>query len=237
MRAIDWLRETAAEALSVIFLLRRAVARGGSDPHALRRALEAAIVPLQLDDRTRALGFRHEDLKRVRLALLATADELTQRPGSRCDYSSPPPPGELPLLQQKYFRNTTSAGQFFFDELELLLDGYRPAPGDPAVLEIFAHCLALGFHGRLEEHDVAGHASVRARVLDRLRGSLALPDSLPPATPVPWPLPRPASRLLPALAALAALFAAALLLTHCATLSSDVAALDRRLGELAAPSP
>lgn len=232
MRAIDWLRETVAEALSVMFLLRRAVARGGCDPHALRRALEAALVPVQLDDRARALGFRHEDLRRVLLALVATADELTQRPGSLCDYSSPAPPGDVPLLQQKLFKNTTSAGQFFFDELGLLLDGYRPGPCDSAVLEIFAHCLALGFHGRLEQHDVAGHATIRARVLDRLRATLSLPDSLPRTPAVPWPLPRPTSRLLLALAGLSVLFAAAVLLTHCATLSADAAALDRRLGDL-----
>lgn len=237
MHALDWLRETAAEALSVIFLLRRAVARGGCDPHALRRALEAAIVPLRLDDRARALGLRNEDLNRVRLALVATADELTQRPGSRCDYSSPPPPGEVPLLQQKFFRNTTSAGQFFFDELELLLDGHRTGAGDPVVLEFFAHCLAIGFRGRLSAHDIAGHAAVRTRALERLRGTLSLPDGLPRASPVAWPLPRPRGRPLTIVAALALAFALASLLTYCATLSSDAAALAGRLGELTAAAP
>src|SRR5690606_18461711 len=115
MQATDWLREHVAEAFSILFLLRRAVARGACDP--------------------RAVGLRNEDLKRIRLALIAAADEITQRPGSRCDYSSPPPPGEPPLLQQKYFRNTTSAGHFFFDELEIVLSGYRPCASDPAILE------------------------------------------------------------------------------------------------------
>lgn len=237
MDAIDWLRDTTAEARSLIFLLRRAVVRGGHDPHALRRALEAALAPLELDDRARALGFRHEDLRRARLALVAVADELTQRPGSRCDYSHPPPPGELPLLQQRHFRNTTSAGQFFFDELARMLDNPRPGPADLAVLELFAQCLAVGLRGKYEDRDITGHETTRARVLDRLRATLALPDDPVRPPPVPWPPPRAPDRSLLFLAALGLLFAAALLLTFHLTLNAEATALSDRLAALLAAPP
>lgn len=237
MAALAWLRDTTAEARSLIFLLRRAVLRGGHDPHALRRALELSLTPLQLDDRARALGFCHEDLRRARLALVAVADELTQRPGSRCDYSNPPPPGELPLLQQRHFGNTTSAGQFFFDELQTMLANPRPGPADLAVLELFALCLAVGLRGKYEDRDLTGHETTRARVLDRLRATLALPDAPVPLPPAPWPAPAVRGRRLAVLAALAVLFAAALLLTLRAALSADVATLLDRLSTLQSAAP
>jgi hypothetical protein len=82
MTATPWLREAVAEALSWILVLQRAVAHGGADPHALRRAIEAAVLKVKLDDRARALGFTADLLQRVRLALIVTADEITQRRGS-----------------------------------------------------------------------------------------------------------------------------------------------------------
>lgn len=237
MSAIDWLRDTTAEARSLVFLLRRAVLRGGHDPHAVRRALERALDPLRLDDRARALGFRNEDLRRARLALVALADELTQRPGSRCDYSSPPPPGEPPLLQQRHFANTTIAGQLVFDELQKMLDEPRTSPTDLAVLDLFAQVLAVGLRGKFADHDVTGHETTRARALDRLRAALAVPDGPIPAPAPPWPAPPVPGRRLVALAATAALFTAALLWCLRAALAADVAALTDRLAVLAAAPP
>ena len=92
MQATRWMRELVAESFSLIFLLERVVRTGGVDPYALRQAFEAAVVRVKYDDRARGLGFTPEHLRRVRLALIATADEITQRPGSRVNYSAPEPP-------------------------------------------------------------------------------------------------------------------------------------------------
>ncbi len=237
MTELDWLRDTTAEARSLLFLLRRAVVRGGHDPHALRRALDRSLDPLKLDDRARALGFRNEDLRRARLALVALADELTQRPGSRCDYSHPPPPGELPLLQQRHFGNTTSAGQIVFDELQRMLDNPRLGPTDLAVLELFSQCLAVGLRGKFEDRDVTGHETARARALDRLRAALAVPGPPIPQTPSPWPAPPVRGRGLLALTAAAVLFAVALVWGLRAALAADVASLTDRLAVLVAAPP
>lgn len=237
INATRWLREAVAEALSLALVLQRAVTTGGFDPYALRRALEAAILKIKLDDEARALGFTAELLRRVRLALIATADEIAQRPGSRADYSAPPPPGELPLLQQKYFNNTTSAGHHFFEELAATIDARRPGDAESAVIEVFAVCLALGFRGKYEAHDIAGHEAMRNRVTDKLRRALAVPELPPVSPPARWPLPPRGSGLLAAVAAVAALFAAALLLTYQAELSADAEALRGHLEDLLTALP
>lgn len=233
MQTHHWLREAEAEALSLLQLLQRAVASGGFDPLALRRALEAAIVKIKLDDRARALGFTAEHLRRVRLALFAAADEFTQRPGSRCDYSAHPPPGDPPLLQQKYLNNTTSAGHHFFEHLAAAVDERRPGDAETAVLEVFERCLASGFRGKYEAHDISGLEAVRARVRDKLRRSLAAPELPPALPPAPWPAPPVRGGLARWLALLALLFAAAVLVTYRAELARDVDEVRARL----APAP
>ena len=225
MAALAWLRDTTAEARSLIFLLRRAVLRGGHDPHALRRALELSLTPLQLDDRARALGFCHEDLRRARLALVAVADELTQRPGSRCDYSNPPPPGELPLLQQKFLGGVIQGGHSFFAELNAVIASRRPGDAELAVLEVFALCISLGFRGQYAARDLVGYEAMRARVNDKLRRPLALHDAPPPVLRARWPLPPPQTRVLLWIALLCSAFSAAMLATYHAELAADVEAL------------
>lgn len=228
MEATRWLREAVAEALSLIMVLQRAVVLGGFDPYALRRAIEAGILRVKLDDRARALGFTAEYMRRVRLALFATADEVTQRPGSLADYSTPPPPAEPPLLQQRHFGGTI-AGHTFFKELDATLDNRRPDDAESAVLEVFALCLALGFRGKYEAHDIAGYEAVRARVNDKLRRGLAVPDELPRHPAARWPPTPRHSRLLLWIGLLCAVFGAAMFLTYRRDLGRDAATLHDQL--------
>lgn len=229
--AADWLREAVRPTLSRLLVLHRAVADGGHDPAALRRALDASLRDLHLDEPARALGLRPVDLQRARLALIAAADELTQRPASRCDYSRDPPPGEPALLQQQHLDGTTSAGSHFCDELAAILTTPRPGPADLAVLELYATCLALGVHGRHEPGPELD--ALRTRAVDRLRPALAPPElPLPPRAP-PRPTPRPPTRTLLGLSLLLVLFTAALVLAHRAALTRDADALRRDLRPLA----
>ncbi len=193
----EWLREQIAPALSNIILLQRAAERGGFDPLLLRREIDAALTKLRLDPTARDLGFTPEHIQRVRVALITAADEFTQRPGSRCDYSRPPPPGEVPLLQQKYFQNRIDLGNRFFDELKAVLDKHSPSPVEHAVLEVFALCIALGVRGMYEAFDLDGYEAIRARLVAKLRTNLALPEGPPQLAPAPWPArPRPTPLLL-----------------------------------------
>lgn len=234
--ASDWLRPQIAPALSHIFLLQRAVEHGGVDPHPLRRELDAAIGKLRLDEPARALGFTHEHLQQVRVALVTAADEFAQRPGSRCDYSSPPPAGELPLLQQKYFNNRTNLGHVFFDELKAAIDKHNPSSVEHAVLEVFALCIALGVRGKYTALDLDGYEAIRTRLFAKLRSTLALPDGPPVAAPAPWPaVLRPGGRL-PWVACFTVLFALALLLTYRGALARSAAELRQHLSDAVAPT-
>ncbi len=229
MHATRWLREAIAEAISLVMVLQRAVVLGGFDPYALRRAMEAAILRVKLDDRARALGFTAELMRRVRLALIATADEITQRPGSLADYSAPPPPGEFPLLQQKYCGGIIQTGHTFFKELDATIESRHPDDAEAAVIEVFALCLALGFRGKYEARDIAGYEAMRARVNDKLHHGLAVPDEPARLTPARWPLPPRPSRLLAWIGLLSAVFGAAMLLTYHRDLGDDARTLRERL--------
>lgn len=228
MDATRWLREAVAEALSLVMVLQRAVVLGGFDPYALRRSIEAAALRVKLDDRARALGFTAELMRRVRLALVATADEITQRPGSLADYSAPPPPGEPPLLQQRHFGGTI-AGHTFFKELDASIDSRHPTDAEAAALEVFALCLALGFRGKYEAHDIAGYEAMRARVNDKLRRGLAVPEEPPRSAPERWPLPPRPGHLLPWIGLLCAVFGAAMYLTYRRDLDADADTLREQL--------
>lgn len=233
--AVDWLRDATRPVLSLLLVLHRALTRGGFDPQALRRALDAALGALLLDERARALGVRALDVQRVRLALIAAADELTQRPGSRCDYSLAPPAGDPPLLQQKHLGRTTSAGNLFSDELAALVGAARLSLADAAVLEVFAMCLALGVRGRHEPGPELD--ALRDGATARLRTYLSPPD-LPPFPPASLPPAReePTRRaLFLALLALAAVIA--LVLTYRRGLAHDEALLDAELAALEPLSP
>ena len=225
MQAHHWLRAAIAEPLAFIMTLQRAVTSGGFDPHALRRAIEGAIMKVKLDDRARALEFDAEMLHRIRLALIVTADEITQRPGSRADYSAPPPPGELPLLQQKFLGGVIQGGHSFFAELNAVIASRRPGDAELAVLEVFALCISLGFRGQYAARDLVGYEAMRARVNDKLRRPLALHDAPPPVLPARWPLPPPQTRVLLWIALLCSAFRAAMLATYHAELAADVEAL------------
>ncbi len=237
MQATRWMRELVADSFSLIFLLERAVRTGGVDPFALRQAFEAAVVRVKYDDRARGLGFTPEQLRRVRLALIATADEITQRPGSRVNYSTPEPPGQPPLLQQKHFNGTTIAGHTFFEELSVTIDSRSASEPEAAVLEAFAVCLAFGFRGKYDAHDIEGYEAMRARVNDKLRRSLAVPVELPVATPSPWPRVRSSSAPLLWIGGLSLLFAAAMLLTYDLVLSADAQTLRGALEDLVRTLP
>ena len=232
MQTTRWMRELVADSFSLIFLLERAVRTGGVDPFALRQAFETAVVRVKYDDRARGLGFTPEQLRRVRLALIATADEITQRPGSRVNYSAPEPPGQPPLLQQKHFNGTTIAGHTFFEELSVTIDSRSASEPEAAVLEAFAVCLAFGFRGKYEAHDIEGYEAMRARLNDKLRRSLAVPVELPVAVPAPWPQQRSLHAPLLWIGGLSVLFAVAMLLTYHLVLAADASALRQRLGEL-----
>jgi len=237
VQATRWLRERVADAFSLIFLLERTVRIGGLDPHELRKVLEAAVVRVKYDDRARTLGFTPEHMNRVRLALIATADEITQRPGSRINYAAPPPPGQPPLLQQKHFNGTTIAGHTFFAELAQTIDSRVASEPEAAVLEVYAVCLAFGFRGKYEAHDIEGYEVMRARLNDKLRRSLAIPVEIPAAPSSPWPKLRSLHAPLLWIGGLAVLFALAMLLTYHLVLAADASASGQRLDELFVTSP
>lgn len=227
--ASDWLRQQTAPALSTVFLLLHAVKHGGFDPHLLRRELDVALGKLRLDEPARSFGFTTEHLRHVQLALVAAADEFTQNPGSRCNYSAPPPAGELPLLQQKYFNNRTDLGHFFFESLKTLLDKHSPSPVEHAVLEVFALCINLGFHGKYEAFDLDGYEAIKTRLFAKLRSTLALPEGPPLAAPAPWPaVPRP-GRLMLWAAGATLLFATALFFTYRAEVTRSAVHLQDNL--------
>ena len=229
MHAHHWLRAAIAEPLSLIMTLERAVTHGGFDPHALRRGIESAVLKIKLDERARALDFTAEMLQRVRLALLVTADEITQRRGSLADYSAAPPPGEQPLLQQKYLGGIIRGGHSFFEELDAAIANRRPTDAEFAVIEVFALAISLGFRGKYEARDLLGYEAMRSRVNDKLRQPLALHDTPPPVAQVRWPHPRPGSRALLWLALLCLGFGLAMHLTYQAHLGADVDLLRRAL--------
>lgn len=207
-----WIRSRCAPALTHIILLRRAVEAGGVDPHALRARIEGAIVnSIQWDEDARTAGFTAAHVQRVRLALIASADEITQRRDSRCDYSAPPPPNEPSLLQQKYFK-AWKAGHTFFEELDVTLKEPRPSEVERAILELFALCLALGIRGKYEAHDISGYEAMRARVADKLRLEPIVGPPL--AAAVPWPHPAPIRRWPLWIGLSALIFSGAMLLTY-----------------------
>lgn len=182
------MRHHCAGAFSAILLLRHAVVDGGFDPHALRKRIEFEIFQMvRWDQEAEEIGFRPKHFERVHLALVALADEVTQVADSRCDYSSPPPPNEKSLLQQKHFR--WDLGQRFFQELDLLLKPMKLGEVDHAVLEVFALCLSLGFRGKYEAFGIAGYEAMRRRVNHKLRHP---PIAGPPqVVGIPWPQSRP----------------------------------------------
>jgi len=188
MDALTCMRAHTAGAFSSILILRHAVVDGGFDPHVLRKRIESEIVNnARLDDEARELGFSAKHFELVRLALIGLADEVTQASDSRCDYSSPPPPNERSLLQQRHFR--WDLGHRFFEELDVLLKPTSLGEVDHAVLEVFALCLSFGFRGKYEAFDIAGYEAMHRRVADKLRHPpLAGP---PRIVGVPWPRPRP----------------------------------------------
>lgn len=235
--ASAWLRRQIAPALSNIVLLQRAAEAGGVDPHLLRREIDGALGKLRLDEPARALGFTAEHVQRARVALVTAADEFSQRPGSRCDYSAPPPAGEMPLLQQKYFDNRTDLGNRFFDELKAIIDKHSPSPVEHAVLEVFALCVALGVRGMYESYDLDGYEAIRARLFAKLRPTLAIPDGPPAIAPAPWPASPRSGRLLLWVAGFTLLFAGALLYTHRVEVARNAAELRRHLDDLLAPDP
>lgn len=238
LHANDWLRRQIASTLSHILVLQRAVEVGGVEPHALRRELDAAIGKLRLDEPGRALGFTPEHMRRVRLALVTAADEFTQRPRSRCDYTTPPPSGEVPLLQQKYFENTTELGVRFFAELKGIIDTHSPSPVEHAVLEVFALCIALGVRGMYESYDLDGYEAARARLFAKLRPTLALPPGGPPGLPpAPWPAAPRTRPLVLWAAGFTVFFAAALLYTYRTEIAHNAAELRERLDEPSASRP
>ncbi|MCY1013066.1 DotU family type IV/VI secretion system protein [Nannocystis pusilla] len=185
----------------------------------------------------RALGFTAEHVLRARVALVTAADEFSQRPGSHCDYSAPPPAGEMPLLQQKYFNNRTDLGNRFFDELKAIIDKHSPSPVEHAVLEVFALCVALGVRGMYESYDLDGYEAIRARLFAKLRPTLAIPDGPPAIAPAPWPASPRSGRLLLWVAGFTLLFAGALLYTHRVEVARNAAELRRHLDDLLAPDP
>jgi type VI protein secretion system component VasF len=151
-------------------------------------------------------------MNRVRLALIATADEITQRPGSRVNYAAPPPPGQPPLLQQKHFNGTTIAGHTFFAELSQTIDSRLSSEPEAAVLEAYAVCLAFGFRGKYEAHDIEGYEAMRARLNDKLRLEPIVGPPL--AAAVPWPHPAPLRRWPLWIGLSALIFSGAMLLTY-----------------------
>lgn len=235
MDASQWIRRRCAPALSNIFLLQRAVEVGGVDPLALRARIEASIVNgVQWDEEARDCGFTAAHVQRLRLALVATADEITQRSGSRCDYSAPPPPNEPSLLQQKYFK-AWKAGHTFFEELDATIKPPRMSPVERAILELFALCLSLGIRGKYEAHDIAGYEAMRARVSEKLRME---PIPGPPRTPsIAWPRPTPMGRWPLWVAVAVLIFTATLLLTYRAALADQAVALRDFLHALQAGIP
>jgi type IV/VI secretion system ImpK/VasF family protein len=227
MEASQWLRRQTALSFSNILLLQHAVARGGFEAVAIRREIEAAIVKVRLDEDARALGFGAEQLRRVRLALFATADEFAQQPGSRCDYSDPPPAGEPPLLQQRHLKNTTSAGHHFFTELELTIKPSHLDEVGGAVLEVFALCLALGFCGKYRAHGLSGLEAMQTRVKDKLNLVLIVGPPMVPAEP--WSRAWTPGRWSVWVTAVLVVFVGAMLVTYWRLLGATAAVLQERL--------
>lgn len=234
MDAGTCIRRHCAGAFSAILLLRHAVIDGGFDPHALRKKIEFEIFQtVRWDQEADAIGFRPKHFELIHLALVALADEVTQVSDSRCDYSSPPPPGEKSLLQQKHFR--WDLGQRFFQELEILLKPMKLAEVDHAVLEVFALCLSLGFRGKYEALGIDGYEEMRRRVNDKLR--LPPIGGPPEVVGVPWPRPRlgPAWGLWAS--GIVLLFCMALLMTFQGHIVAQAGAVSDALQDLQAASP
>jgi len=181
------MRHRCAGAFSAILILRHAVVDGGFDPHTLRKRIESEVVKsVRFDDEAKEFGFSANHFELARLALIALADEVTQVADSRCDYSSPPPPNEKSLLQQRHFR--WDLGHRFYEELDRLLKPTSLSEVNHAVLEVFALCLSLGFRGKYDAFDIAGYEAMHRRVNDKLRHPpLAGP---PHVGGIAWPRPR-----------------------------------------------
>ena len=125
-----------------------------------------------------------------------------------------------------------AVGHTFFAELSQTIDSRLSSEPEAAVLEAYAVCLAFGFRGKYEAHDIEGYEAMRARLNDKLRRSLAVPVELPVAVPASWPQQRSLHALLLWIGGLSVLFAAAMLLTYHLVLVADASALRQRLGEL-----
>ncbi len=228
------MRHRCAGAISAILILSHAVVDGGFDPHTLRKRIESEVINnVRLDDEAKELGFSASHFELARLALIALADEGTQVADSQCDYSSPPPPNEKSLLQQRHFR--WDLGHRFYEELDQLLKPTSLSEVNHAVLEVFALCASLGFRGKYEAFDIAGYEAMRRRVNDKLRHPpLAGP---PDVGGVAWPRPTRTGPWGLWTAGVVLLFCTVMLATYRSRLAVEAQAVVEALHDLETPPP
>lgn len=153
--AFEWVERALAQPLVALLALEGAVRDGGVAPEEIRRRLCAALRSIELDDEGRTLGLRTEHIDSIRRALVALYDEVSLRPGSRCDYS------ETHDLLQREFMGTGDAGKVFFEDLDALLaqeSGAALASDDArrATIAVYTMCMSLGFRGVYAGHDLEG---------------------------------------------------------------------------------
>ena len=115
----------------------------------------------------RGRGFRAEDIAESHFAVCAWIDEAILTSA----WSGAPEWKKLQL--QRDFYNTNNAGVEFFERLEALGANHKP------VREVYALCLALGFHGRYFHPDYQPVlAEIKSRNLELLLGDMATAQDL-----------------------------------------------------------
>lgn len=137
------------------------------------------------------LGFTTQDARLALFAVVAFLDEsiLNARHPAFADWARRP-------LQDELFGGHMG-GEWFFQHIDQLLA--RPdSPELPDLLEVYALCLLLGFHGKFGNGDHASLHAITTRVADRLArlgrmNATLAPHWMPPEDAVvardPW-LPR-----------------------------------------------
>jgi len=186
MNANEQLLDSIERPLREIVTLIRATSDGRVSPQSMRQRLSSSILSIQWAPSEHG-AIAPQDLARyVKGALCALADEVSSRPGSRCNYSEH---HELLLLQQEHM-HTDNAGELFFTDLSSLLDTASGDQAKTAVVSVYALCLALGFRGIYAGHGLQGYEELHSRVLSCVRPILSSTVVLPDIPAPQWPRPR-----------------------------------------------
>lgn len=152
------------------------------DALSFRNQVKGAISSAEADAARR--GYAAEDVRLATFAVVAFLDESILNSNNPMFADWPRMP-----LQEELF-GVHQAGEMFFQCIDrLMAKGDSPQTAD--VLEIYALCLWLGFHGRYSMGGQEAVRSVATTVTEKLQHMRGRPPALAPHWAIPKDIPRP----------------------------------------------